>query len=398
KEANLAFLNVMWDEYARSTEAARHLPAGAIQRYADEGSALLAAAGGDTAKLALDYGLVDGLKSRSTQAAYLKDSFGADKEGRSFKHVDFSRYLTAIGEEPDGDAPNVAVVTAAGAIVDGEAPVGQGAGGDTIAGYLKKAREDDSVKAVVLRVDSPGGSAFASEVIRDEVLALKAAGKPVVVSMGSLAASGGYWISAPADEIWAAPTTITGSIGIFGFFPTFENTAAEAGVHVDGVGTTALSSSLAAGIGPLPASAADIIQQSVEEGYERFLKVVSDGRGLDPAYVDSIGQGRVWIGKTALDLKLVDKLGDLDDAVAAAAARANLDNYDVVDMIDRPTPFERIFAGLSARAVKLFGLDRPRAHSALKTLVAKAEATADFLASFQDPSGVYARCLACEMK
>ncbi|HRX37939.1 MAG: signal peptide peptidase SppA [Amphiplicatus sp.] len=401
KEANIAFLTVLWDEYARSVEKARKLPDGAIKQYTNQLGDLLKQAGGDFSKVALDYGLVDGLKSRPEQMAYLMDEFGKSKDGKSFKNVNFRHYLAAIGEEEDGDAPNVAIVTAAGVIVDGEAPVGQAAGGDTVAGFLKQALEDEDVKAVVLRVDSPGGSAFASEVIRDGVLALKAAGKPVVVSMGSLAASGGYWISSAADEIWASPTTITGSIGIFGFFTTFENTASEIGVYVDGVGTTPLSPIMATGVGPLPPEAADIIQQSVEEGYERFLTVVGEGRHLEPSYVDSVGQGRVWIGKTALDLKLVDQLGGIDEAVAAAAKRAGLEEYDVVRVLDRQTPFEKLFGSFSAKVVAAAGLDKGKVRSeqnAVRKLVREAEENVSFLDGFNDPNGLYARCVACDMK
>lgn len=401
KEANLAFLNVLWDEYAGSTEKARGLPAGAVKKYAGEMGQILGQAGGDFAKSALDYGLVDGLKSRPEQIAYLTEQFGTSKDGKSYKNVGFRRYLAAIGESEDGSAPNVGIVTVSGAIVDGEAPIGEAAGGDTVAGFLKQALEDDNVKAVVLRVDSPGGSAFASEIIRDGVLALKEAGKPVVVSMGSLAASGGYWISSPGDEIWASPTTITGSIGIFGYFTTFENTAAEIGVFVDGVGTTPLSPILATGIGPLPDEGADLIQQSVEEGYERFLKVVGEGRGLERAYVDSIAQGRVWIGKTALELKLVDKLGDLDDATAAAAARAGLESYDVVRIVDRSTPFEKLFGGMGARAMKAVGVKESNARTgakALRTALQAVEKNLEFFSGFNDPNGLYARCLACEVK
>lgn len=401
KEANLAYLNVLWDEYARGVEESRELAPGAVKRYADNLGALLEEADGDFAKTALDYGLIDSLKSRNEQLAYLVETFGADKSGKSFKHVTYSNYLTAIGEKTDGDAPNVAVVTAAGVIVDGEAPPGQAAAGDTVAKYLKMAHDDDKVKAVVLRVDSPGGSVFASEVIRDGVLALKKKGKPVVVSMGSLAASGGYWISSPADEIWAAPTTITGSIGIFGLFTTFENTAAEIGVYVDGVGTSTLSPILATGIGPLPEEAADIFQRSTENGYRRFLEVVGEGRDLDPDYIDSIGQGRVWIGRRAHELKLVDKLGGLDDAVASAAARAGLENYDVVEMVVRSTPFERLFGKTSAQILSLAGLDRNQArsaHGALKKLIAGVADQIEFFEGFNDPNGLYARCLACESK
>ncbi|HXI88076.1 MAG TPA: signal peptide peptidase SppA [Parvularculaceae bacterium] len=401
KEADQAFLGVMWDEYAHDVEAARHLPAGSIQHYADDLGDILRKSGGDGAKAALDFGLVDKLEGRPEQLAYLKTTFGEDKSGKSFKRVSFRRYLASLGDEyKDGAGPRIAVVTAAGAIVDGEADPGVAAGGDTIAGYLKKALDDEDVKAVVLRVDSPGGSAFASEVIRDGVLALKKAGKPVVVSMGSIAASGGYWISSAGDEIFAEPTTITGSIGIFGLIPTYEDTAAWAGIHVDGVGTTKLSPLLATGIGPLPDAGADVIQQSLADGYRRFIGVVSEGRGLEPAYVDSIAQGRVWIGKTALDLKLVDKIGDLNDAIAAAAKLAKLDTYDVVDEIEHQTPFERMFDKAEAKVIALAGLDKAAASARtilpFSAFVKDAEATADLLASFNDPNGLYARCLACQ--
>jgi len=399
KEANLAYLNFIWDAYAENVEAARELPPGAIKRYGNELGAIMRENGGDFARAAVQFGLVDELKSRPEQLAFLQEKFGKKKDGKSFKNVSFRRYLAAIDKDPDGPDPNVAIVTAAGVIVDGDEPPGQVAAGDTVAKYLKQALEDDDVKAVVLRVDSPGGSAFASEIMRGGVLALKAAGKPVVVSMGSLAASGGYWIAAPADEIWAAPTTITGSIGIFGYFNTFENSAAELGIYVDGVGTTSLAPIIATGIGPLPEAGADVIQQSVERGYERFLGVVSEGRKLDTAYIDSIAQGRVWIGSTAQELKLVDNLGDIDDAIAAAAARANLEKYDTVRMIESVSPFEKLLGNLSVRAMKAAGFDMQSARagqSGLRKLIAQAEKQVQFFDQFNDPNAVYARCLNCQ--
>ncbi|MEO0399965.1 MAG: signal peptide peptidase SppA [Pseudomonadota bacterium] len=398
RAANADYLDVLWSRYANVIEEARGLDDGAVDQFANSYNSLLAAANGDMAQAALDFGLVDELKSRPEQLAALKDLYGEDKEGETFKNVEVGRYLTALGPREDGEAPNVAVVTAAGTIIDGEAPAGVAAAGDTIAGYLEKAREDDDVKAVVLRVDSPGGSAFASEVIRDQVIALKEAGKPVVVSMGSLAASGGYWISAPADEIWAAPTTITGSIGIFAFFPTFENAFDSIGIHVDGVGTTAFSSLYGTGAGPLNEPFADVIQQSVEHGYREFLSIVADGRDLDSTYVDSIAQGRVWIGERAMGLRLVDKLGGLDEAVAAAAARAGLEEYDRVEVLDTTTPFEMLFGGGAARVMRMAGVSQrdALAHgSALRKAVRRIEKTIDFYGAFNDPHAMYARCLSC---
>ncbi|MEM8937106.1 MAG: signal peptide peptidase SppA [Pseudomonadota bacterium] len=397
KEANRAFIGVLWDEYAASVEQARGLQSGALQNYADNLPEILRNSGGNLARAAQSVGLVDELQSRSDQEKMLIEKFGESRDGESFKSVGFRRYLASLEGQEDGDAPNIAVVTLSGAIVDGEAPVGQAVGGDTVAAMLRDARTDDDVKAVVLRVDSPGGSAFASEIIRDEVIAIKEAGKPVVASMGSLAASGGYWVSADADEIWAAPTTITGSIGIFGFFTTFENTAAEAGVFVDGVATSKLAPVVATGIGPLPEAYADIIQQSIEDGYDRFLTVVGDGRALSKSYVDSVGQGRVWIGTKAQDLKLVDKIGGYDAAIESAAALANLEDYDVVDMIEQRTPVEMILSNFGARAFDTLGLDGgPQRASAVAKLVREADRQVAFFEQFNDPNAAYARCLICE--
>ncbi|NOX94671.1 MAG: signal peptide peptidase SppA [Alphaproteobacteria bacterium] len=399
KVANQAYLDVLWKTYTDSVEQARGLPAGSIDFYANNLSQVMAGVDGDFAKAAMTTGLIDGLKSRAEQNDYLIGEFGADSDGDSYKNVGYRHYLASLNGEKDGDNPNIAIITASGVIVDGEASAGQAAGGDTIAGLLKKAREDDDVKAVVLRIDSPGGSAFASDIMRDEILALKADGKPIVASMGSLAASGGYWIAAPADEIWAAPTTITGSIGIFGYFNTFENTAAEIGVFVDGVGTTALAPILATGIGPLPAAASEIIQQSVENGYDRFLSVVGEGRGLEKDYVDSVGQGRVWIGSKAQELRLVDKLGTIDDAIVAAAALAELEEYDVVDMLDESTPFELLLGSWTSKVMAMTGMDQKihlRRSNALTALIEEADKQLEFFSQFNDPNAAYARCLACE--
>lgn len=397
--ANRAYLEVLWREYISTVETARGLSAGTLSEYANNLGDILRSNNGDFAKAALETGLVDKLNSRAEQREILMTMFGKDDDEKSFKQVGFRRYLTSLGERKDGKNPNIAVVTASGAIVDGEAPLGEAAGGDTIAGLLRKAREDENVKAVVLRVDSPGGSAFASDIIRDEVLALKASGKPVVASMGSLAASGGYWIASPADEIWAAPTTITGSIGIFGYFNTFEEVAAEWGVYTDGVGTTSLSPLMAVGIGPLPDNIADIIQQSVENGYDRFISIVAEGRDLEKDYVKTIAEGRVWIGERADDLKLVDSIGGLDESVAAAARLASLEDYDVVEMIDKKTPFEQLLSGFSTQVITFTGADKAASLRKTPTLVkaaGKIEEQIEFFGEFNDPNAAYARCLACE--
>ncbi|MEM6851794.1 MAG: signal peptide peptidase SppA, partial [Pseudomonadota bacterium] len=290
----------------------------------------------------------------------------------------------------------VGVVTAAGAIMDGEQPSGT-VGGDTVARLLRQARNDSDVKAVVLRVDSPGGSAFASEIIRQEILELKKAGKPVVASMGSLAASGGYWISASADEIWARDTTITGSIGVFGLLPTFEGSLENIGVTNDGVGTSELAGlSLARPLSPIARS---IFQQSVEDTYGDFLKIVSEGRDMPIDRVDEVAQGRVWIGSTAQNLGLVDEIGDLDDAVAAAARRANLASYEVKDITRPLTPFEEFLLQLvetsQAAAPSLFAAERDGAPSLLQRLTRRLAEDLEWAQRFNDPNGAYALCVAC---
>lgn len=398
KEANLAFLGSMWSSYKSSVESARGLQSGAVDRFSNDFNTVLRESKGDLAKAALNAGLVDKLANRIEQRKAMVAAFGESDDDAGYKSVDLSTYLAAIGAEKDGKNPNIAIVTAAGTIVDGEATPGTAAGGDTVAANLKRALEDDQVKAVVLRVDSPGGSAFASEIIRDGVLELKEAGKPVVVSMGSLAASGGYWISAPGDEIWASPTTVTGSIGIFAFFPTFERAAEYWGINVDGVGTTNLSSIYAAGLGPLEENIADVFQQSVESGYRDFLDVVSEGRGLDADYVDGVGQGRVWIGEQAKGLKLVDNLGDIDEAVAAAAKRANLTDYDRVKIREEISPFKMIFGQTAVKAMKLAGIDADGARKSqpvLRKIIGAVEKKARFFSEFNDPGALYVRCMTC---
>lgn len=409
KQANAAYLSVLWDAYAAGVEKARRLPAGSVKAYSNGFGALLNANGGDLALAAKTAKLVDELKPRREQIEFLVEKFGkSDDEDEPFKNVNFKEYHAAVAHSKrremsahDKKQPDIAVVTAAGTIVDGEADDGEAAGGDTIASYLRRAREDDDVKAVVLRVDTPGGSAFASEVIRQEVLALKKAGKPVVVSMGSLATSGGYWISAPADRIYAAPTTLTGSIGIFAYFPTFEKLASEWGVNVDGVGTTSLSSLMATGIGPLQPDAADIFQRSTEHGYNRFLAVVGEGRKLDSAYVDSIGQGRVWIAGAAKERKLVDRFGGLDDAVKGAAELAKLEEgaYDVKQFEGEVDGFASLFGSTSVSVAKFVGLDDDLARLRTSPFGKAAEQAAGvvaFTSSFNDPNGLYARCVVCE--
>ncbi|MEM1103002.1 MAG: signal peptide peptidase SppA [Pseudomonadota bacterium] len=395
KTANIAYLSALWSAYVQDVETARGLPAGALDRYVDEADAVLRAAGGDPAETALRAGLVDKLSTRPEQLARLIELVGEDAELQSFAQIDMGAYLAATRPAAKSGAA-VGVVTAAGAIMDGEQPSGT-VGGDTVARLLRQARNDSDVKAVVLRVDSPGGSAFASEIIRQEILELKKAGKPVVASMGSLAASGGYWISASADEIWARDTTITGSIGVFGLLPTFEGSLENIGVTNDGVGTSELAGlSLARPLSPIARS---IFQQSVEDTYGDFLKIVSEGRDMPIERVDQVAQGRVWIGSTAQNLGLVDEIGDLDDAVAAAARRADLASYEVKDITRPLTPFEEFLLQLvetsQAAAPSLFAAERDGAPSLLQRLTRRLAEDLEWAQRFNDPNGAYALCVAC---
>ena len=345
REESLAYLNALWLSYRTAVAEARGLKPEDISAYVANSVPAMLAAKGDAAKVALDAKLVTGLKSSIEVEHRLVQLVGSDsdrknrkksKEGESDADEDFNStsledYLRVVEAEKKARGvgkDKVGVIVAAGEILDGSQPPGT-VGGESTSRLIREARRDDDVKAIVLRVDSPGGSVLASEEIYREVRAAQKAGKPVVVSMGDLAASGGYYISASADEIWAHPATITGSIGIFGAVPTFQNTLAKIGVNVDGVGTTSLSGQLRIDRA-LGEDAKKLLQSTIEHGYEEFLQRVADGRKKTRDEVHAIAQGRVWIGTAARENGLVDHLGLFDEAVKAAAARAKMKgDYDV---------------------------------------------------------------------
>lgn len=324
KEANLAWMGDLWSAWLEEVAAARGLEQAELVSIIDTFPARLQAAGGDLAEAALEARLVDRLTHPDEVRARLIELVGtASDDENTYAQVSFEDYLAAVGE-PDESKNTIGIVVASGTILDGSHPPGT-IGGDSTAELIRTAREDESVKAVVLRVDSPGGSAFASEVIRRELELTRNAGKPVVVSMGDVAASGGYWISTSADAIVAHPTTITGSIGIFGIFPTIQKPLAKyLGVHVDGVGTTPWSGALRIDRELDPVAMAPALQAMIESGYRDFLERVAKARGKSPEEIDPIAQGRVWSGTDAFDLGLVDRLGDLDDAMSIAAEKAEL--------------------------------------------------------------------------
>jgi protease-4 len=399
KEANQLWLNDLWQQYKTDVALQRNFSIDNFDEDIDVLVTKLRAANGNVAEYALENNWVDALKTREQINQALIATVGSDGDS-GYKSVSFNDYLHVIKSKIVIDPLNsnkVAVIVAKGTILDGNQKPGI-IGGTSTAALLRKARDNKDVKAVVLRVDSPGGSAYASEIIRQEVELLKAAGKPVVASMGTYAASGGYWISASADKIYASPTTITGSIGIFGFFMTFENTLSKLGIHTDGVGTTDI-----AGFGvtrALTPGMADIVQLNIERGYRDFIELVADNRNMTTEQVDAIAQGRVWSGAKALELGLVDALGNIDNAVVAAAKLAQLESYDTLLIEKEKSPRALFMQSLFGQASILFGAPSDISYSknSLTEIISKLSLELQQLAQLNDPQGIYSFCLACEVE
>lgn len=399
KEANQALMDGLWGHYRSTVAANRQLEADQIQNYADGYDTILAEAQGDMARVALEQRLVDELLTQDQMFARISDLVGADDEGE-FQGIGLHDYVGATTEPvlPNGNQ-KVAVIRAEGTILMGDQPR-RTIGAQTLTELIQLARKDDTIKSVVLRVDSPGGSAFASEVIRQELELLQISGKPLVVSMGGAAASGGYWISATADRIFASPATITGSIGIFGIVPSFENALSEVGVQFDGVGTTELSDGLNPASG-ISEKYGRIFQSNVENGYQRFIHLVARGRDMAPDAVDSIAQGRVWLGSKALELGLVDELGGLADAIESAAALAGMEDYDVINVEQPLSARDQLIRQLTQN----LGLASTRdaaIRSELGPLVKMLSGAfgaslhaVNTLARLNDPANTYALCEAC---
>jgi protease-4 len=394
REANLELYGGLWDNYIADVATERNLSAEAIKQGIENSDKTIHELEGDLGQLALKSGLVDGLKTREEWISYLQEMVGKGPDGKGANQIGFRQYLDSKVSLADLETGRnvVAIVYATGAIMDGEMPQGS-VGGETLSRQLREARQDDSVKAVVLRIDSPGGSAFASELIRQEVLLLKEAGKPVIASMASLAASGGYWIAANADQIWASPTTITGSIGIFGAIPNVEGTLAEIGITTDGVGTTSLLSP--ALMKPVPKKVSTIIQSNIENGYRRFLNIVAEGRNMTVEQVDEVAQGRVWTGEKAMQLGLVDQMGNIDQAIDAAAKMAELSNYKVVHWEDK-LPFEmQVIAKLFNQESTMKEAVKLALNSPEQKLLKKIKEKMELFTLLNDPGHVYVLCVSC---
>ncbi len=395
REESSVWLEALWNAYTQDVTRARSLPAGALGEFVADEPAALAAVDGDAAKLALQRGLVTALKSRRQVADDLKALVGEDQDTHSFNSIGMSQYLASVRSRhvlKSRSDSKVGIVVAAGEILDGHQPPGT-IGGESTAELLRQARYDNAVKAVVLRVDSPGGSMFASEQILREVQTLRKAGKPVVVSMSTYAASGGYYISAAANQIFASPTTLTGSIGVFSVVPTFQRTLEKFGVKVDGIGTTPLAGDMR-GDRALTAASRRILQSSVDHAYAEFLRRVADGRKKTVEDVDKIAQGRVWAGTDAQRIGLVDHLGGLKDATDAAAKLAELGSDYDIDYIEPELSLrEELMMQLRTETLhiaQMAGLIPPR--TGIERVLDPVLEQARAIARLNDPRGLYAYC------
>lgn len=390
READSRWIGELWQNYLNTVAANRQITAQQVFPGAQGVLDGLTKTGGDTAKYALDNKLVDALASSAEIEKALTKEFGWSKADKNYRAISYYDYAL---KTPADTGDSIGVVFANGAIMDGEETQGN-VGGDTTAAQIRDARLDPKVKAIVLRVNSPGGSVTASEVIRSELAAARAAGKPVVVSMGGMAASGGYWISTPANYIVANPSTLTGSIGIFGVITTVENSLDSIGVHTDGVSTSPLAD--VSITKALPPEAQQMMQLSIENGYKRFITLVADSRNSTPEQIDKIAQGHVWTGQDAKANGLVDSLGDLDDAVAKAAELAKMKQWHLEYYVDEPTFFDKVMDNMSG-SVRAMLPDTLQAMlpAPLASVASTVKSESDKLAAFNDPQNRYAFCLTC---
>ncbi|EPS7285565.1 signal peptide peptidase SppA [Escherichia coli] len=390
READSRWIGELWQNYLNTVAANRQIPAQQVFPGAQGLLEGLTKTGGDTAKYALENKLVDALASSAEIEKALTKEFGWSKADKNYRAISYYDYAL---KTPADTGDSIGVVFANGAIMDGEETQGN-VGGDTTAAQIRDARLDPKVKAIVLRVNSPGGSVTASEVIRAELAAARAAGKPVVVSMGGMAASGGYWISTPANYIVANPSTLTGSIGIFGVITTVENSLDSIGVHTDGVSTSPLAD--VSITRALPPEAQQMMQLSIENGYKRFITLVADARHSTPEQIDKIAQGHVWTGQDAKANGLVDSLGDFDDAVAKAAELAKAKQWHLEYYVDEPTFFDKVMDNMSG-SVRAMLPDTFQAMlpAPLASVASTVKSESDKLAAFNDPQNRYAFCLTC---
>ncbi|WP_437610618.1 signal peptide peptidase SppA [Erwinia sp. V71] len=390
RESDSRWIGELWQNYLNTIAANRQITPQQAFPGAQGLLDALQKVGGDTAQYAKESKLVDELASRAAVDLLLAKKFGYSQQQHDYNNISIYDYTLKDSANKGG---NIAVILANGAIMDGEEAQGS-VGGDTTAQQIRDARLDPAIKAIILRVNSPGGSVSASEVIRQELAAARTAGKPVVVSMGGMAASGGYWISTPASYIVASPNTLTGSIGIFGVINTVENSLDSVGVHTDGVATSPLAD--IATTKALPAEVQQLMQLSIENGYKNFLGLVAKSRNKMPEQIDQIAQGHVWTGSDAKANGLVDALGDFDDAAAKAAELAKLDHYQLVWVQDEPGLLDTLLSQFDASAQALL----PQALKAylpapVAQVMSDMHKQPGLFNHLNDPQNRYAFCLTC---
>jgi len=387
------WLEELWLAYRTDVASSRGISSAAVAAYSNDFHGKLAAHAGRAAAAAEAEGLVDRVVDRDEVRDRLIELVGENEETHSYHRIDYSAYLEAVDKPPAKSDNVVAVVVAKGAIYNGRRPPGS-IGGDSTAELIRRARNSDEVKALVVRVDSPGGSSFASEIIRREIELTRDSGTPVVVSMGSVAASGGYWIAMSADQIWAHPTTITGSIGIYAMAPTFQRSLTRLGINNDGVGTGPFAGTLRPER-TLPEEAKLALRLSIQAGYEEFIERVAEERGMTVEQVEQVARGQVWTGAEAHRLGLVDELGELRQALDAAAESAGVvDDFRVSYIEQEAGPTSKVLAALlEGTASRLDSwplslLPDPSRWSGLETLLGEMTRLSDF----NDPGGLYAYC------
>lgn len=393
KVANRLWLTNLWNFYSKAITGNRNLSPESINSFINNMPELQEKAGGNASQMALEAGLIDGIKTRPEIEEYLSKLVGRSADDTSFQHIHFNEYMTTITPSFTGevDKPDhIGLIVAQGNIAYGENVPGQ-INSESLGKLIRQAERDKNVKALVLRIDSGGGSAIASEKIRQELLMFQQSGKPLVVSMGALAASGAYWVSAPADQIFASPSTLTGSIGVFGIVPTVEQSIAKIGIRGDGIAT----SKIAGGTNPamaLPPELQRTIQLSVEEVYNRFLNIVSEGRKIPRNNVEKLARGRVWDGSTAKELGLVDELGNLDDAIAAAGKLAGMTDYSPLYIIETPSSGHEFLKQLGYLTVHFLEQEKLVWWQG-KPLWETISKHVDFSIFKSDPTNIYAHCL-----
>ena len=398
RESTLRLIDQFWSLYLADVAAARGVDDAVVDNYSQELVEIVTEANGALAIAARDSGLVDELLTRTEIRDLMIGYVGEDEDNPdTFNGIGMGGYLRQMRLLSGGTAnsENVAVIVAAGDIFFGDRAPGS-IGAESTAKLLRQARNDDSVRAVVMRVDSPGGSAFAAEVIADEIIALRDAGKPVVASMSSVAASGGYVISMHADRVFASPATVTGSIGVFGMFPTYQRTMDFAGIATDGIGTTPWSGQFRPDR-EMSQETRQLFQLFIENTYDNFISDVATRRGLDKDEVDRIGQGQVWTGNDALANGLIDELGTLDEAIAAAAMFAGLEEgaYGIKNIEPELSASEQLLVDLlgvvSRAGLDVSGwLEQP---ASLQGIARSIGEKANTYLQFNDPRGVYSHCL-----